>query len=367
MKTSRLTEIDLLRFVTALAIVIYHYSFRGYAADGLSVMPYPALANVAKYAIYSPELFFMISGFVTLMTIQSRTLRDFVVSRAVRLYPAFWVCCTLTFVAIVAIGEPRFSATVGQYLVNMTLMSGYVDVAPIDGVYWYLFVELRFYALVAVVILFRKTHLAEQLLALWLVASIVLVVVPTDHLFLNVLRDLLVVSHSTFFIAGALLYLVWSKGISDARASALLLSWGLALYQCIKNLPEFEQHYSTDMNDVVVGAIVTGYYLVMVLISLKATSFLGNRRWTTIGAVSYPLYLLHANIGFMVFNVAYPELNAHVLLWGTVLAMITACFIIHYTVEDTLSVPLKTAINRSLDAVQRLTARVNGSSGASGK
>ena len=69
----------------------------------------------------------------------------------------------------------------------------------------------------------------------------------------------------------------------------------------------------------------------------------------------------------MVFNVAYPELNAHVLLWGTVLAMITACFIIHYTVEDTLSVPLKTAINRSLDAVQRLTARVNGSSGASGK
>ena len=97
MKNTRVNEIDLLRFFAALAVVFFHYSFRGYAADAMSIMPYPLLASLSKYGYLGVELFFMISGFVILMTAANGSLRSFAISRIVRLYPAFWACCTVTF------------------------------------------------------------------------------------------------------------------------------------------------------------------------------------------------------------------------------------------------------------------------------
>ena len=65
----RVNEIDLLRFIAALAVVFFHYAFRGYAADDLSILPYPLLAPLAKYGYLGVELFFMISGFVILTSL----------------------------------------------------------------------------------------------------------------------------------------------------------------------------------------------------------------------------------------------------------------------------------------------------------
>src|SRR5215467_4825559 len=109
-REQRVNEIDLLRFLAALSVVLFHYSFRGYAADSMSLMPYPPLAPFAKYGGLGVELFFMISGFVILMTAANGSLKGFVASRFVRLYPAFWTCCTITFVVTLAIGAPYFHA-----------------------------------------------------------------------------------------------------------------------------------------------------------------------------------------------------------------------------------------------------------------
>jgi peptidoglycan/LPS O-acetylase OafA/YrhL len=133
MTTSRVNEIDLLRFISALSVVFFHYAFWGHTADAMSIMPYPLLASVSKYGWLGVLLFFMISGFVILMTAASGSLRGFVISRIVRLYPAFWACCTITFVAIVVLGTPRYSASVGQYLINMTMLSNFLYVEAIDG------------------------------------------------------------------------------------------------------------------------------------------------------------------------------------------------------------------------------------------
>ncbi|WOO32781.1 acyltransferase family protein [Diaphorobacter limosus] len=76
MKNTRVNEIDLLRFFAALAVVFFHYSFRGYAADAMSIMPYPLLASLSKYGYLGVELFFMISGFVILMTAAKEILQN---------------------------------------------------------------------------------------------------------------------------------------------------------------------------------------------------------------------------------------------------------------------------------------------------
>lgn len=53
----RLKELDLLRFLAAIAVVFFHYAFRGYAKGDMSAMPYPLLAETAKYGYLGVELF----------------------------------------------------------------------------------------------------------------------------------------------------------------------------------------------------------------------------------------------------------------------------------------------------------------------
>lgn len=354
---ARVNEIDLLRFMAALAVVFFHYSFRGFAANGMSVMPYPLLASFSKYGYLGVELFFIISGFVILMTASSGSLRDFTISRMVRLYPAFWACCTFTFLVTMAIGGSRFTASVPQLLINLTMLNGFVGVPSIDGAYWSLFVEMRFYALVGFVLIVGRIRQAEAFIVAWLLASIVLELIPVGKL-----RYLFIVDFSAYFIAGATFFLVWSKGMSPTRLAIVAVSWSLALLQSMRDLPGFEKHYSTHMDYVVVAAIISSFFVVMLLVSLRLTGRLGSMRWVLVGAVTYPLYLLHQNFGFMVFNLYYPSVNSHLLLWGMVSIAIGMAVVVHVFVERRLSPHLKSllrnlAVKASLFS-QRATERI---------
>jgi peptidoglycan/LPS O-acetylase OafA/YrhL len=327
-RKDRVNEIDLLRFLAAVSVLFYHFAFRGYAADGMSNMPYPALAPVAQYGYLGVELFFIISGFVILMTAENASLKSFVISRCVRLYPAFWACCTLTFLTILAIGAPRYEASFAQYAINMSMASAFVGVDAIDGSYWSLFVEMKFYLLVAVVILLGRVRQSQALLVFWLCASVVVKVGDIGRL-----RSLLIVDYSAFFIAGAAYFLVWSQGITLTRIGVIAGSWVLAVWQSIGRLSELEKHFGTDMSGYVVAAALTTFFVVMFLVATRRTGRLREIDWKIAGAITYPLYLLHQTIGFAVFNSAYPAVNPHVLLWTTTAAMVALAYTIHVAVE----------------------------------
>jgi peptidoglycan/LPS O-acetylase OafA/YrhL len=332
MTHKRVHEIDLLRFLAALSVVFFHYAFRGYAADDKSIMPYPLLEPYFKYGYLGVELFFMISGFVILMTASSGSLKKFAISRIVRLYPAFWVCCSLTFIAILAVGGQRYSATWTQYLVNLTMISGLFGVASIDGAYWSLFVELQFYALVAVILFLGKIHRAQLYLVIWLLAVYVLTLFPIKYL-----SYFLLTAHAAYFIAGATYYYIWLQGLNKTNIGLIVFSWLLALYQSKSVLLSLEQHYQTAMNQTTVIVIISVFFLLMLLIAVKRTGYWGRRPWLLTGALTYPLYLLHQNIGYMVFNLAYPAFNAHVVFWGTLAGAMALAYAVHILVEKKFS------------------------------
>ncbi|MES2159758.1 MAG: acyltransferase [Pseudomonadota bacterium] len=346
MTKDRVNEIDLLRFCAAISVVLFHYAFRGYAADALSPMPYPALAPLAKYGYLGVELFFMISGFVILMTASSGSLRGFLVSRFVRLYPAFWACCTITYLTISALDLPQYQAGFGQFLVNLTMFSGFLNVPSIDNAYWSLFIELRFYGMVALVLVLGRIHQVELWLALWLAGSIANQFVHSGRV-----EFLLISDYSAFFIAGASCFLIWSRGISARRLAMVLLSWGLGSWQALAALPAFERHYAPPMSRWGVVALITVFFVLLLLVSLRKTGAFGRRRWLLAGVLTYPLYLLHQNIGFMIFYVAYPAVNPHLLLWGTVLLMVIAAYLVHRLVEVPLAKKLKSKIGQLLDGM----------------
>ncbi|ASG74937.1 acyltransferase [Salmonella enterica] len=333
---NRINEIDLLRFVAAMAVVFFHYAFRGYAADGMSIMPYPSLAPVSKYGFLGVQLFFMISGFVILMSASHGSIQNFTISRMVRLYPAFWACCTITFIVTVAIGAPKYSVSFNQYITNMTMLNGFIGTPSVDGAYWSLFIEIRFYALIAVILAIGKIHRAQELILSWLIISIVLEIYPIWKL-----RAIFITDYSTYFIAGATCYLIYSKGLSALKSAILGTSLALAIYQSTNQIIFFENHYNTFISKYITATIITSFYIVMTLISLNLTGFMGRKKWLLIGSLTYPLYLIHQNIGYMIFNIAYPSINPHIIFWCTIFLVIIVAYCVHRFVERKLSKPMR--------------------------
>jgi peptidoglycan/LPS O-acetylase OafA/YrhL len=269
----------------------------------------------------------------------------------VRLYPAFWACCTITFLATVAFGGSRFHATPAQYVANMTLLSGFTNVRSIDGVYWSLAVELQFYALVAAALWMDRIRNAQALLVLWLIASIALELRPVWPF-----RSLLLTDYAAFFIGGAECYLIWSRGPSLGRATVVVVAWLLAIVESLRGLPSITDHYHTSMNAYVVSALVSGFFSVMALVSLRLTGVPRQVPWVFVGVITYPLYLLHQVLGYLVFNAAYPALNPHVLFWSAIVGVIALACLVHVGVERPLAPVLKRLLDDRLPGERRTVA-----------
>lgn len=343
----RLKELDLLRFLAAIAVVFFHYAFRGYAKGDMSTMPYPLLAEPAKYGYLGVELFFMISGFVILMTASSNNLKVFFISRVVRICPAFWVCCTITFLVILVIGQPRYTADLYQYIANMTLLSDVMGVTPIDGVYWSLFAEIKFYLMISIVLAFKKIEKIETYLVLWLLISVIAEVFTFEKM-----RSVLVTDYAAYFIAGATFYMIWSKGITTTRILLLAGALALSCYTAIVWAELLETKYSTDYNLLIVCSVITLFFITFFLVATDKMAAIGALNWTALGALTYPLYLLHQMIGFMIFNIAYPAVNPHILLWGTIAFMIGASHIIHKKIETPIARRMKKFLLVSFNRIQ---------------
>ncbi|MDQ6968430.1 MAG: hypothetical protein Q9M14_07100, partial [Mariprofundaceae bacterium] len=64
----------------------------------------------------------------------------------------------------------------------------------------------------------------------------------------------------------------------------------------------------------IVSCLITFFYLIMIATAYRKTSLINKQWMLTIGALTYPLYLIHQNIGFMFFSVFGGSVNKYVLL-----------------------------------------------------
>jgi peptidoglycan/LPS O-acetylase OafA/YrhL len=107
MRPKRLYELDVLRGIAAFGVMLYHYTFRFEALYRHPGHPSGALWDAFRHFAFGLPMFFIISGFVILMTLD-RTERasDFVYARFNRLFPAFWAAIAVTFIITHVFGLP---------------------------------------------------------------------------------------------------------------------------------------------------------------------------------------------------------------------------------------------------------------------
>lgn len=89
--------LDLLRLGAALAVVAYHWTARSHRYWGRPpTEEFQFVSKLSGYGALGVQLFFIISGFVILMSAQGRSVGQFVASRVARLFPAYWVAVLAT-------------------------------------------------------------------------------------------------------------------------------------------------------------------------------------------------------------------------------------------------------------------------------
>lgn len=340
LRSSRINELDFLRFIAALMVVFFHFAFRGYAGEGsnqLTIMPYSYLASVAKYGFLGVNLFFMISGFVIVLSATSGNLQKFIQARILRLYPAFWVCCSLSLIIPFLFGSQIMTGElIGIYLVNLTMLNGFVDVPSVDGVYWTLFVEIKFYILVVIILSLGKVDKFELFSLGWLIIALILTRFPKFAI-----HSMLITDWAGYFIAGTAFFGVYQKGFNKLRIILLLGSYLLVIRNALHRVYYFQLEYHSYFSKEVIVGSITLFFIVFLLISIGKTGYFRKIEWRILGALTYPLYLLHSNIGFFIFNQLYPEYNQHVIFWGTVVFVLILSYIVHVLFERPISNKLR--------------------------
>lgn len=277
MHAQRFGALDLLRLVAALAVLLFHWSFTFPSRSGA---PMEVRLSGAQYGWLGVELFFLISGFVILMSASESKAGRFVRLRAIRLYPGFWICCTLT--ALV-------TNSFGGWLANLTMVPAWLGVRPIDDVYWTLLVELEFYGLVAIVLALRQLHRVELLLWVWLAITWL----PGGAA---------LQTYGAFFVGGAACYLV-SKGGGLRVHALLLLAWTSSIIAAQAQVPDVNHAFVTArLEPAVVATLVTLFFVAMYLIATRRIDVKPSPLALAFGGLTYPLYLLHDQIGLRLFR-----------------------------------------------------------------
>ena len=326
----RVPALDLLRLFAALAVVVFHYAYRGAAADGFTKVSLPALESIAKYGWFGVELFFVISGFVIAWSALGRTAVEFGIARAARLWPAFATCTTVTFAVTYWLGAPPFETSFGQWAANLTMLAPAFGQPFMDGSYWSIVLEIIFYGWMALIIacgLFPRR--VDEIVLGWL--SIALVNEALLHS--KIVNYLFVTRYAGFFCAGILLAEI-ARGRRGWQAPFLIaVSAAVACSEALSSGRWTAEHYSTFIDP----RIMIGLTLVMIALVAAASRIkhipLPANVVIALGGLTYPLYLLHQHVGFIAFNRLGGHVPANVLVPATIVVMLAAALAVARYIE----------------------------------
>ena len=341
----RLSELDLLRFAAALAVVLYH--FTGFGGAGPWPDPardvFPEVASVTRFGYLGVDLFFDISGFVILMSAWGRGPGEFGVSRLVRLMPAYWVSVLLGGVVYALFRQGH--GVPGLVLPNLTMLQGGLGLKNVDAVYWTLWVELHFYVLIAVLAGIGITYRSCLIfMAAWLFAG-----VYADEAGNDLLQVMLIPTWSCYFIAGMALYLIH-------RFGPTLLLWGFVAVSYLIALhwgAWRAEHVFRGADEVAVSAVITGIFAVMILVATGRLRALRWSRLTVLGALTYPLYLVHSQLALPLLDALYPGLGRWTALAVVLTASLLSAYAVHRLAERPGAAWMRARLRASLEPLRR--------------
>ncbi len=311
--TTRLASLDWLRIAAALTVVLYHMMWRGaLGADAYTDVTF-ASGFWLRYGHFAVQLFFLISGFVIAATLVDRTAVSFARKRLLRLWPAYALCVTITACAMWLETGANDAVSWAGWLANLTFVAPAFGLPFMDGVYWSLVLELIFYGWIALALL---TGILPRFLvpaiAGWMAVSL------GNELLLNDggLRIVAITRYAPWFAIGML---AAHLRVHPAHWQA----WGVLVLALVASFhATFSEHLLLVMQfglqpDVMAAGFANAAILAVFGLAIALPQRSG-RLSLGLAAISYPLYLLHQNIGALVLNETAPLVGKYLALAAAV-------------------------------------------------
>lgn len=343
----RLAGLDGVRFLAAAGVVLFHYTVRDSQAWGRPVGEmFPRLGEWVVYASLGPELFFVISGFVILMTAWGRSVANVAASRVARLYPAYWASVLLTGALLLWIWPDGKDVTLGQVAVNLTMVQALFGVGNVDGVYWTLWTELRFYLIVVLLVAVGVTRRRVVVFAaVWPAVALV-----ADAVGPGWLRMVLVADYAPLFAAGMLLYVVYRDGHTRVLWTLIAANTAAAVWLVVPDqLAQQARNTGATPSGTVYAVLVVGCVVLVGAVTLTRVARVDWRWLTAVGGLTYPLYLLHEHWGWWVIAHVHPFLPPWAALAVATAFSLALAAAVHHGVERPVGPRLRRAVQRGLE------------------
>lgn len=337
----RVDELDSLRGIAAMAVVCYHFTV-AYDNGHQNILEFQPF----RYGYLGVQLFFMISGFVILMTLErSKNLLSFAISRFSRLYPLYWCSILLTLIFLAFAGAPDQQKTfpLSQVLANFTMIQGYLKIKDIDVPYWTLGIELVFYVIMGFIFFLKLNEKIYKVSSVWLVLSLfapLYLIFPVQ----KIINVLFILRYAPFFIAGILFYRAKKDGPS--RLNHILIACSLLCNIYLLFLLPVTEPNTGFFIPVVLYLLFYGAFYLMLYDKLK---FIKQKPIIFLGTISYPLYLIHNAIGVgLISHIRQVADSKWIYLPVVLFVVISLAYLMHILLETPLQKTTKNLLTKWL-------------------
>jgi len=321
--SDRALGLDVLRGVAAVAVMFSHYInwWDRYVADIPVIAP-------GLYGYHAVQLFFVISGVVIFNTLQKcQSVRHFAFLRFSRLYPTYWA--TLLGVALLTwllFGQAPWP---GGLIVNTTMFQEFLGYPNLDNVYWSLTIELAFYVHVAWLFALGWHTRVYRVCACWLILACIWAIAvgkPNDEE-RDLFALLFVFDQAAFFVIGIMIFTIRENGIDVFKAATLGAAFITAFI--VEGLS---------------GLLVAVTLAALVLAAIYGKlNFLVNRVTLWFGNISFALYLVHRNLGYLWLEKLSAAGYGPVI---SIVPMIVMATLLAWLVHEAVEKPSLTALRR---------------------
>ncbi len=306
--TNRNQFIQVWRGIAAFLVIYYHFVNR---------LPSEALNSTrdASLMFYSGKvgvlIFFIISGYLIAGSLKgSRNLAAFYAKRLSRIWPLFILSATVVFIFLQFVQVPIVPSGPKQffegrhdfidYLGNLFFLED-LGFNWMDGVYWSILVELKFYLWLGLLAWIRPADFGRWFAVFSIIFSGVEMWVDNFetgqfHLLSPLLNGLFVAQYLPFLAIGVLLYTRRDRNLLTLLLILAVLQTALK----ISTNPDFDLAHT----------IIFGLALTLVLF-LDGALF-NNKIFVTIGDYSYSWYLFHQMIGLTLIAGLVPTVGIDV-------------------------------------------------------
>ena len=324
---NRNTQIDALRGLAALTVMLYHYTYWFGKGEYAGLMKLDAFLTRPFLSIHwgaiGVPLFFMISGYVMTSSAQrQKSVVQFLRNRFARLYPLFAISLSLSFLAYWVSNLTRHVSVpvMPSFLLNVTMTPKLLGDHFANGAHWTLEVELHFYLLISILIYLRRIKFLKLSLFSITVAEFLIKSTNAYNWFPGLWRIDLhfgLIHYTTYFLLGV----IAGEGISKSLANKIICIC------CICDLFAWKAYP---------GLHCSLLYLCFLAAVHNKLTILDCKPLVFLGTISFSLYLFHGPIGYPLIAHLQPFVNINLLIALASSISIALSSILCYRVEQPL-------------------------------